>query len=179
MELLKEKQNKVFESLKTELGWKNVMEVPKITKIVINTGTGKKAKLDKYRNDLVAEKLALITGQKPAIRGAKISVAGFKIREGDPVGQVVILRGRHANSFFDKFVNIALPRTKDFRGIDRKSVDEMGNLTIGIKENTIFPETSDEELSNIFGMSVTVVTTAKNKKEAEKYFEFIGMPFKK
>jgi len=179
MELLKERQEKIFDALKGELGWKNVFEVPKIEKIVINVGTGKRARTDKKRNELVAERLAKITGQKPASKGAKFSIAGFKIRQGDVVAQSVTLRGNRAISFFDKLIHVALPRTKDFRGIDRKSVDEMGNLTIGIKEHTIFPETSDEEISNIFGMSVTVVISSSDRNEATKYLEFMGVPFKK
>lgn len=179
MKSLKEKQSKVFETLKDELGLKNVMDTPKITKIVVNVGTGSRQKKDRFANDYIAEQLAKITGQAPASRMAKMSIAGFKIRQGDKVGQSVTMRGEQMHSFFDKLVNIALPRTKDFRGLDTKSIDDMGNLTIGIKEHTIFPETGDEELHNIFGLSITVVTTAKDKKSAEAYLRFLGVPFKK
>jgi large subunit ribosomal protein L5 len=179
MKLLKEKQAKVFESLKDQLGLKNIMETPQIEKIVVNVGTGSRMKKDRFANDFIAEQLAKITGQKPAPRSAKSSIAGFKIREGDKIGQSVVLRGEKMYSFFDKLVNIALPRTKDFRGIDTKSIDEMGNFTIGVKEHTIFPETEDEELHKIFGLSVTIVTTAKDKKSAEAYLRFLGVPFKK
>jgi large subunit ribosomal protein L5 len=179
MKSLKEKQAKVFESLKDELGLKNVMDTPRIEKIVVNVGTGSRQKKDRFANDFIAEQLAKITGQQPTAKAAKSSIAGFKIREGDKVGQSITLRGEKMSSFFDKLVNIALPRTKDFRGIDTKSIDEMGNFTIGIKEHTIFPETGDEELHKIFGLSVTIVTSAEDKKSAEAYLRFLGVPFKK
>jgi len=179
MKSLKEKQAKVFESLKDQLDIKNVMETQSIEKIVVNVGTGKMQKQDRKKNDFITEQLSILTGQKPSGRPAKSSIAGFKSREGDIVGQSVTLRGERMHSFFDKLVNIALPRTKDFRGLETKSIDKMGNLTIGIKEHTIFPETGDEELQNIFGLSITVVTSATNKKDAEAYLRFLGMPFKK
>lgn len=179
MKLLTEKQSKVFESLKGELGITNVMQTPTIEKIVVNVGTGTRQKRDRKANAFIADQLAIITGQKPAGRKAKMSIAGFKVREGDVVGQSVTLRGERKNSFFDKLVNVALPRTKDFRGLETKGIDAMGNLTLGIKEHTIFPETGDEELQNIFGLSITIVTTAKDKNAAEAYLRFLGVPFKK
>lgn len=179
MKSLKEKQAKVFESLKSELGLENIMETPMIEKIVVNVGTGSRQKKDRFANDFIAEQLAKITGQLATAKMAKSSIAGFKIREGDKVGQSITLRGEHMRSFFDKLVNIALPRTKDFRGLDTKSIDEMGNVTIGIKEHTIFPETGDEELHKIFGLSITIVTSTNDKKSAETYLRFLGVPFKK
>ncbi len=179
MKSLKEKQAKAFEELKKDLGIDNIMDVPSIEKIVINVGTGSRQKKDRFANDYISEQLAIITGQKPSIKEAKSSIAGFKIRQGDKVGQSVTLRGEKMNSFFDKLINIALPRTKDFRGIDTKSIDKMGNLTIGIKEHTIFPETGDEELHKIFGLSITVVTSAKDKTQSEAYLRFLGVPLKK
>ncbi len=116
--------------------------------------------------------------QKPTTRSAKKSVASFKLREGDPIGVTVTLRGARMYSFLDKLLNVALPRTKDFRGIDKKIVDDIGNLTMPIREHSIFPETGDEELKDVFGMAVTIVTTAKTKPEATKFFELIGVPFK-
>ena len=113
------------------------------------------------------------------MRQAKKSIAIFKIRAGDQIGVAVTLRGTRMYSFLDKLLNIALPRTKDFRGLERKIVDDMGNITIPVKEHTIFPETGDEELKDVFGMAITIVTSAKNKKEATKFFEIIGVPFKK
>ncbi|MCI5050688.1 MAG: 50S ribosomal protein L5 [Candidatus Pacebacteria bacterium] len=174
-----EKQAKVFETLGAELGLTNVMQTPKIEKIVVNVGSGSRQKRDRMANDFIAEQLTKITGQKPSGRQAKMSIAGFKIRQGDVVGQSVTLRGERMQSFFDKLVNVALPRTKDFRGLETKTIDSMGNMTLGIKEHTIFPETGDEELHNIFGLSITVVTTAKDKASAEKYLRFLGVPFKK
>lgn len=179
MKSLAEKQAKVFETLGAELGLTNVMQTPKIEKIVVNVGTGSRSKKDRHTNDFIAERLLKITGQKPSGRPAKSSIAGFKTREGDIVGQSVTLRGERMRSFFDKLVDIALPRTKDFRGLDTKSIDSIGNLTLGIKEHTIFPETGDEELQNVFGLSITIVTTAQDKKTAETYFRFLGVPFKK
>jgi len=179
MKSLAEKQSKVFENLKDELSLANVMQTPKIEKIVVNVGTGSLAKKDRFANDFIAEQLMKITGQKPAPRKARMSIAGFKVREGDVVGQSVTLRGERMHSFFDKLVNIALPRTKDFRGLERTLIDDMGNLTIAIKEHTIFPETGDEELHKIFGLAITIVTTAPDKESAEAYLRFLGVPFKK
>ncbi len=179
MKSLAEKQAKVFETLGAELGLTNVMQTPKIEKIVVNVGTGTRQKRDRMANTFIAEQLLKITGQKPAGRQAKMSIAGFKIRQGDVVGQSVTLRGERMHSFFDKLVNVALPRTKDFRGLETKIIDSMGNMTLGITDHTIFPETGEEELHNIFGLSITVVTTAPNKESAEKYLRFLGVPFKK
>ena len=179
MKSLAEKQAKVFEILGTDLGLKNVMQTPKIEKIIVNVGSGSRQKQDRKANEFIAEQLMIITGQKPSGRKAKTSIAGFKIREGDIVGQSVTLRGERMASFFDKLVNVALPRTKDFRGLETRVIDSMGNMTLGIKEHIIFPETGDEELRNIFGLSITVVTSAKDKKSAEAYLRFLGVPFKK
>ena len=135
--------------------------------------------MDRYYNDLVTDRLAQITGQKPAIRQARKSIAGFKIRQGDPIGQMVTLRGARMYNFLDKLIHVALPRTKDFRGLERTSVDEMGNMTIGIKEHSIFPETANEELKNVFGISISIVTTASTRDEAIALLEHVGIPFKK
>ena len=175
----KEKENGVFEKMKGVFHYKNIMAAPKMQKIVLNVGTGTAIKKDKNKNDAISLRLAKITGQKSAIKGAKQSIASFKTRKGDPIGIIVTLRGKRMCAFLEKLINVALPRTKDFRGIARASVDNIGNLTIGIKEHTIFPETADEDLKDIFGMSITLVSTAKNKKEGVAFFEFLGMPFKK
>jgi large subunit ribosomal protein L5 len=175
MEFIKDRQKKVFDSLKSEFGYKNHMQTPRIEKVVLSVGTGKEK--DKNKVEIIQDRLAKITGQKTSPRQAKKSIASFKLRQGTVIGFQVTLRGERAENFLNKLINIALPRTKDFRGLKRTAVDEMGNLTIGLKEHTIFPETSDEELRNVFGMSVTVVTTSKNKKEATKYFETLGFPF--
>ena len=155
------------------------MAVPKLKKVVFNVGTGTIMKKDKNKNTAIAERLAKITGQKAATRGAKQSVASFKTRQGDPIGVVVTLRGNRMYAFLEKLVNVALPRTKDFRGINRTTVDSIGNMTIGIKEHTIFPETADEDIRDVFGMAITIVSSAKIKKEGTAFFELLGIPFKK
>lgn len=175
--IIKEKYNKALPQIKESLGVSNDFAAPKIVKVVVSSGTGK-AK-DKKKNDLVADRLSKITGQKVSPRGAKKSIASFKLREGDVVGMSVTLRGQRMYSFLDKLINVAFPRMRDFKGFSASSIDEIGNLTIGLREHTIFPETSDEEISNVFGMSVTIVTTARNKKEGQTLFEALGFPFKK
>ncbi len=178
MKITKEKELNTAKALK-DFSYKNPISAPKLTKINVSVGTGSGMKKDREKNNFVADRLAKITGQKPALRAAKKSVAGFKSREGDPVGLTVTLRGARMYHFLDKLINIALPRTKDFRGIDPKAVDSIGNMTIGIKEHTIFPETSDEDLRDVFGLAITLGTTAKTKAEALAYFTHIGIPFKK
>ena len=175
MESVAHQQQTTFASLSSELGYTNPMQVPHIEKVVISVGVG--STKDKNKIALVADRLQKITGQKPAPRGAKKSVAAFKTRQGDVVGYLVTLRGRRAVSFLDKLVMTALPRTRDFRGIVRTGIDAMGNYTLGIREHTIFPETSDEELRDVFGMAVTIVTTSTSSKEATRFFEHIGVPF--
>ncbi|MEX0919168.1 MAG: 50S ribosomal protein L5 [Parcubacteria group bacterium] len=177
METLKEKSNKAFEALKGDRGYKTRMQTPKISKVVISVGVG--SYKDKNKFKVVEDRLARITGQKPAPRGAKLSIASFKSREGDVVGYQVTLRGSRMYDFLDKLIHIALPRTKDFRGISPTSADEMGNYTLGIKEHTIFPETADEELKDVFGLAITVVTTAKSKEEVIALLTYLGFPFKK
>jgi len=173
----KEKQHKAFNELKGTFGYINPMQTPKIVKVVISTGTGKIQ--DKGKIELIQDRLTKITGQKSAPRGAKKSIASFKIRQGDTIGFQITLRGPRMYDFLDRFLTIALPRTRDFRGISPSAIDEMGNITLGILEHTIFPETADEELKDIFGLSVTIVTTAKTKKEAQALFAYLGIPFKK
>jgi large subunit ribosomal protein L5 len=179
METTKEKQKKSFGVMKTAFKYKSSMSAPKLTKVVVAVGTGSGIKRDKDRNKFIMDRLAKITGQKPSVRGAKKSIASFKVREGDPIGVMVTLRGARMYGFLDKLINVAIPRTKDFRGIERKIVDNIGNLTMSIKEHTIFPETGDEDIKDIFGMAVTIVTTAKTKAEATQFFELLGFPFKK
>lgn len=176
---VKEKEILVFEKMKDIFHYKNAMAAPKLKKIVLNVGTGTAIKKDKNKNETIADRLAKITGQKPAMRGAKKSIASFKIRQGDPIGIVVTLRGKRMYAFLEKLINVALPRTKDFRGISRKAVDNVGNLTIGIKEHTIFPETADEDIKDVFSLSITLVSTAKNQKEGFAFYELLGIPFKK
>lgn len=174
---LREKQNKAFEALKEAMGLKNKMQSPKITKVVLNVGTG--SFKDKNKNKIVEDRLAKISGQKAVLKVAKKSVATFKVREGDPVGYQVTLRGQRMFDFLDKLVFIALPRTKDFRGLSANAIDNMGNFTIAVKDNTVFPESSDEELKDVFGMGVTIVTSVKDKKSAKIFFEYLGFPFRR
>ena len=176
---VKEKEKEAFEKMKSVFHYKNAMAAPRLKKIVVNSGTGTPMKKDKNKNDAIADRLAKITGQKGALRGAKQSISSFKVRQGDPIGVVVTMRGGRMYAFLEKLINVALPRTKDFRGINRTTVDNVGNLTIGIKEHTIFPETADEDIRDVFGMSITAVSTAKNKKEGTAFFEILGVPFKK
>ena len=177
MKTVKEKEKVIFAELKPKFGYTNVMQAPKLVKIVLSSGIG--SFKDKKKIDIVKDRLSKIAGQKISTKGAKKSIASFKVRENDPVGTQVTLRGARMYSFLDKLLNIALPRTKDFRGLTKSSIDNMGNISLGLKEHTIFPETVDEELKDVFGIGVTVVTTAKSKKEAEAFFELIGFPFKK
>jgi len=174
---VKEKENKIFESLKKDFGWTNKMQAPRLVKVVVNTGTG--TIKDKKKLELIPDRLAKITGQKPSARPSKQSIATFKSRQGDIIGQQVTLRGARMYDFVDKLINIALPRTKDFRGLNASSIDDMGNYSIGIKEHTIFPETVDEELKDVFGMSITIVTTSKDKKVTRAFLEKLGFPLKK
>jgi large subunit ribosomal protein L5 len=177
MEPIKTKTSKAFEALKSEFGYKNAMQAPKILKIVVSAGVG--SVKDKKKLDLVEDRLARITGQKPVRKGAKQSLAAFKIREGDTVGMQITLRGQRMYDFLDRLVNIALPRTKDFRGISASGLDEMGNYTLGIRENTIFPECGDEDLRDVFGLAVTVVTNVRDSKQTKAFLTHLGFPFKK
>jgi large subunit ribosomal protein L5 len=177
MELVHAKQHSAFKALQPVFGYKNVMQAPKVTKVVVSVGTG--SFKDKKKSELVADRIAKITGQRAVVRIAKKSIASFKLRAGEPVGFQVTLRGKRMEDFLTRLIHIAFPRTKDFRGINPGSVDEMGNFSLGIREHTIFPETPDEELKDIFGMSVTIVTNAKTKDESLALLRHIGMPLKK
>jgi len=177
METIKQKTAKAFDALKGEFGYTNPMQAPKILKVVVSSGVG--GKKDKKQLELIADRLSKITGQKPARKGAKVSLAAFKVRQGDTVGMQITLRGARMYDFLDRLVNIALPRTKDFRGISSNGLDEMGNYTLGIKEHTIFAETGDEELRDVFGLAATIVTNVKNKAETKAFLTHLGFPFKK
>lgn len=177
MKSIKEKIQNGFKHLKEKRGYENPMQAPRITKVVVSAGIG--SFKDKNKKELALDRLAKITGQKPSLKGAKQSVAAFKVREGDPVGIQVTLRGARMYDFLDRLINVALPRTKDFRGLPVTAIDEMGNYTMGIKEHTIFPETTDEELKDVFGLAVTIVTTATSKEELKDFLEYLEFPFKK
>ena len=169
------KLGETFDALGKDFSWTNPMEATKLQKIIVSTGVGRVRK-DGQRIEIVQDRLARITGQKPSPRKARQSIASFKLRAGEIVGYAVTLRGARMRRFFDRFVHIAVPRMRDFRGIPRTSVDAMGNLTVGVPEHTIFPETPDENLQDVFGMATTVVTSAKNRDEALAFFEHMGVP---
>jgi large subunit ribosomal protein L5 len=171
-----ETQKKTFTTMKGEFGYTSSMQAPKVVKLVVSTGVG--AIKDKKRLELIVDRLTTITGQAPALRGAKKSIANFKMREGDVAGYQVTMRGARMQAFLDKIIHIVLPRVKDFRGINPKSIDEMGNITIGFKEHIVFPETADEDSKDVFGFAVTITTTAKNKKEAEAFLRHLGLPLR-
>lgn len=174
MNTMKEKVSMAFDSLKGTFGYVNIMQAPRITKVVVSTGVGKIQ--DKQKLVLIQDRLAQITGQKVAPRGAKKSIASFKLRQGDIIGYQATLRGPRMYAFLDKLIHVALPQTRDFRGLKASAIDDMGNISIGIKEHTIFPETADEEIKDVFGLSITIVTTAKTKAEAEALLRFIQLP---
>ena len=174
MSITKQRQQSAYSALAETFGYTSSMQGPRIEKVVISSGVGKKR--DKKQLELIEERLSRITGQKAVARGAKISIAAFKVREGDTVGLQITLRGARMYDFLDKLIHIALPRTRDFRGLSPKAIDSMGNITIGIKEHTIFPETSDEDLKDVFGLAITIVTTAKSKAEAEAFLRHLGLP---
>jgi large subunit ribosomal protein L5 len=166
-----------FKTLKAPLALKNPMQTPRLVKVVISSGFG--SVKDKKKIELIADRLAKITGQKPAVRTTKKAIATFKTRLGDAIGYQITLRGKRMTEFLDRLIHVALPRTKDFRGLARTSVDAMGNYTFGIKENTIFPETSDEDLKDVFGFAVTIVTTSNDKKATLAFLEYLGLPLKR
>ena len=177
MDTLKTKVSKAYDAMKSTEGYTNIMQAPRIQKVVVSVGVG--SVKDKNKIKLIEDRLGKITGQKAAPRNAKVAIANFKSREGDLVGYQITLRGQRMHDFIDKLIHISLPRTKDFRGISIDAADEMGNYTLGIKEHTIFPETADEELKDVFGMAITIVTSAKSKKEVQDFLTHLGFPFKK
>ncbi|MBP9821792.1 MAG: 50S ribosomal protein L5, partial [Candidatus Pacebacteria bacterium] len=179
MKTMKVKVGEAYDVLKEKFGYKNKLAAPRLQKVVVNVGTGSAIKRDKNKNTFIIDRISRITGQKPTVRGAKKAIASFKVRQNDPIGVVVTLRGEQMYSFLDKLVHVALPRTKDFRGLNRSNVNELGNMSIGIREHTIFPETSDEEIRDVFGMSLTIVTTAADRDQAMALFEYLGFPLKK
>lgn len=168
----------VIPALKEEFGYKNIMEVPKIKKIVLNVGYGRHIK-DKAYIANVENTLKMIAGQNPVHNKAKKSISNFKIREGNPVGTSVTLHGKRMYDFLDKMINITLPRVRDFRGISPKSFDKQGNYSLGFKEHIAFPEIKSDAVDQIHGLQVVITTTAKTDKEAKSLLEKLGFPFKK
>ena len=182
---LKEKyQKEVIPAMMEKFGYKNKMAAPKIEKVVINTGfgrlvAGKTSDEQKKIQDAIFEDLTLICGQRPVLTRAKKSISSFKIREGMPVGVKATLRGKKMNDFLERLIHIVLPRSRDFRGIAAESFDKERNLTIGIREHIAFPEISPEKAKNIFGLEITVVTTAKTHEEGLELLKLLGFPIQK
>jgi large subunit ribosomal protein L5 len=175
---LKEKyQKEVIPALQKEFGYKNVMAVPKVEKVVVNMGLGEATSNAKII-DTGADELARITGQKPVTRRAKKSIAAFKVRKGMPIATMVTLRGERMWEFLDRLMNIALPRVRDFKGVSPRGFDGRGNYTLGLRDQLLFPEIDYMKVDKARGMNVSVVTSAKTDEEARKLLQFIGMPFR-
>lgn len=174
-------QKEVMPKLKEEFGIKNNMAVPKITKIAINVGTGD-AKDNQDIIEKVAENLAALAGQKPVATKSKIAVSGFKLAKGVKIGVMVTLRGKRMYEFLDKLITIVLPKVRDFRGIPGESFDSQGNYSLGMREQTLFPEVSFKNTNiggKMRGLEISIISTAKNKQQGKKLLELLGMPFKK
>lgn len=177
MARLKEKYTtEVMKAMMEKFGYKNVMEIPKVEKIIINMGVGEAVGNPKALDAAVGD-MTIIAGQKPVVTKAKKSIAAFKIRQGMPIGAKVTLRGTRMYQFLDKLINIALPRVRDFRGVNPKSFDGRGNYTMGIKEQLIFPEIEYDKVDTTRGMDIVIVTTAKSDEEARELLRLMGMPF--
>ena len=168
--------DEIREQMMKKFGYKNIMQVPKLDKIVVNMGIGEARENEKIL-DAAARDMAIITGQKPVITKAKKSIANFKIREGMPIGCKVTLRGDRMYEFLDRLVNLALPRVRDFRGVNPNSFDGRGNYALGIKEQLIFPEIEYDKIDKVRGMDVVFVTTAKTDEEARELLRLFNMPF--
>jgi len=179
MNRLKEKYtNEIVPALMSKFNYKSVMQAPKVEKIVINMGVGDAVANAKALDNAV-EELSLVTGQKPVVTRAKKSIAGFRLREGMPIGAKVTLRGERMYEFLDKLVAVSLPRVRDFRGVSKKSFDGRGNYTLGVKEQLIFPEIDYDKVGKIRGMDIVIVTTANTDEEAYELLKLLGMPFQR
>lgn len=178
MGYLKSKWMEIAPKLMERFNYKNIMEVPKIVKIVVNRGIGD-ATQDPKAVEKTEEEFKLITGQKPIFIKAKKSIASFKVRKGMTIGAKVTLRGRRMEEFFEKLINVALPRIRDFKGLSRRSFDGRGNYTFGVEEQLIFPEIDYDKVDKIRGFDITIVTTAKTDEEAEALLEMLGFPFER
>lgn len=170
--------NEIQKKLMDDLKITNLMAVPKVIKIVVNVGAGE-ATVNKGVLENIKEQLGLITGQKPIITKARISVSAFKLRKGMPIGVKVTLRGKRMNIFLEKLIKIIIPRLRDFRGISEKNIDLHGNLNIGFTEQTIFPEIDFDKIDKIRGLQVTIVTNSRDRQKGKKLFQLLGIPFKK
>ncbi len=178
MNLQERYKKEIVPKLREKFGYKNVMAIPRIEKVVVNVGFGRHAK-EKAFIDGIESVLTRITGQKPIMTKAKKSISSFKIREGMIIGATATLRGKRMYDFLEKLLNVSFPRVRDFRGINEKQVDRTGNLTVGFKEHLAFPEIRAEELENIYGLEVSVSTTAEGKEEGLELFRLFGFPFRK
>lgn len=177
MARLREKYNKETKpALIKKFGYKSVMQAPRLEKVVVNMGLGEGTQ-DPKLVEAAAKDLATITGQKPSIRKAKKSIATFKLRAGVPIGAMVTLRGNIMYEFLDRLINVAIPRIRDFKGVPTRSFDGRGNYTLGIKEHIIFPEINYDKVVKVFGMDITIVTTARTDEEAKELLSLTGMPF--
>jgi large subunit ribosomal protein L5 len=175
--LLERYRSEVISRLSEEFGFKNIHQVPNLTKIVVNIGLGEAAANPKLL-DKAAEELSAITGQKPSIRRARKSVANFKLRQGQAIGCTVTLRGDRMWEFLDRLVSVSLPRVRDFKGLSTKAFDGRGNFSLGIREQIIFPEVDYDKVEHISGLNITVCTTAKNDSEGKSLLTHLGMPFR-
>lgn len=176
---LKEKfQEEISGQLMSKFNYRSPMQIPKLEKIVINIGMGEAVGNSKALDGAI-EDLSVITGQRPVVTRAKKSIAGFKVREGMPIGCKVTLRGERMYHFLDKLVNVALPRVRDFRGVSPKSFDGRGNYSLGLKEQLVFPEIDYDKIDRVRGMDVVIVTTAETDEEAKELLTLLGMPFRR
>ncbi|WP_159635293.1 50S ribosomal protein L5 [Erysipelothrix anatis] len=178
MKLKEQYKTEVVGTLVKQFNYTSVMQVPKLEKIVVNMGVGEAINNAKAIDDAVAD-MEMITGQKPVVTKAKKSIANFKLREGMPIGVKVTLRGEKMHDFLEKLIKVALPRVRDFRGINGGSFDGRGNYTMGVKEQLIFPEIDYDKINKVRGMDITIVTTAKTDEEGYALLKELGMPFKK
>jgi large subunit ribosomal protein L5 len=179
--LAKKYSDEIRNTLQEEFGIKNVTNIPRISKVVLNMGLGREVALNKNTKvlDSAAEEIGLITGQKPVVTRARKSIAGFKLREGMPIGVMVTLRSDRMWEFLDRLISVALPRTRDFRGVSPKGFDGRGNFTMGIKEQIVFPEIDYDKIDKIKGMNISIVTTATDDEQGRALLRHLGMPFRK
>ena len=178
MSLREQYKKTIAPQLKEKFGCKNQFEIPRLKKAVINVGVGRNAKDKAYIEEVVAT-LTKISGQKPILTKAKKSISAFKTREGNVIGVAVTMRGQRMYDFVEKLVSVTFPRVRDFRGISEKQVDRTGNLTVGFKENTVFPEIEQEEVENFHGLEISLATSAATREEGLELFRLMGFPFKK
>jgi len=171
-------QKEVVPALQQEFGYANIMEVPQVTKVVVNIGLGEALQNAKAL-DAASRDVTLVTGQKPIVRKARKSIATYKLRQGNPIGVKVTLRGKRMYDFLDRLMNIALPRLRDFRGVSPDAFDGRGNYTLGLHEQLVWPEIEYDSIDKIRGMEISIVTTAKTDEEARRLLQLLGMPFGK